>query len=156
MRTNYTREILSAAQSHGLSPDLVEALVLVESSGRAEAFRYEPGIMAQIQSGKLKPKFMPPNRTDRRVASSYGLMQLLFVTACDYGFRNEPEMLFVPWINLEYGCAFLGALLDWADGDYTRAFAAYNGGKAGNVTPPFRNQSYALRVFAAKDELLKT
>lgn len=155
MRTDYTREIATAAAAHGLSADYVEALVLVESSGRADAFRFEPGIVAQIETGKLKPKFFPGNRCSRRIGSSYGLMQLLFVTACDYGFRGEPELLFVPWINLEYGCAILASLLEWAGGDYLRAFAAYNGGKVGNVTPPFRNQAYGLRVFAAKDELLK-
>src|SRR3954471_15510052 len=107
MRTEYTREIAAAAQSHGLSPDMVEALVLVESSGRADAFRYEAGILAQIETGKLKPKYLPANRAPRRIASSYGLMQLLYVTACDYGFRSEPESLFIPWINAEYGCAHL-------------------------------------------------
>lgn len=145
--TDYTHEIAAAAAAHGLSADLLTAQILVESSGHADAFRFEPGILAQIQSGALNPKRLPVNPAPRRIASSYGLLQILFVTACDYGFPGEPESLFIPSVGLDYGCAHLAHLLAWAGGDYTRAFAAYNGGQGGNVTPPFRNQAYADRVF---------
>jgi soluble lytic murein transglycosylase-like protein len=35
-----------------------------------------------------------------------------------------------------------------------RALAAYNGGKGGNITPPYRNQPYADKVLAAKAQQL--
>jgi len=151
--TPYGREIAAAAAAHQLSPELLEAQVVVESSGHADAFRFEPGILAQLQAGQLKPKRLPANPVDRRIASSYGLLQILYVTACDYGFAGEPEELFVPAIGLDYGARHLATLLAWAHGDYAQAFAVYNGGHGGNGSPPFRNQAYADRVFAARDHL---
>lgn len=156
MRTEYTREIAQIAGSHGLSPDLVEAQVIVESFGRADAFRYEAGILAQIQAGKLKPKYLPANQSPRRIASSYGLMQVLWITAGDHGFTGEPELLFIPWVNLEWGCTILGELLDWTHGDYTKAFCAYNGGKGAVASMPYRNQGYADRVQRSLEEMVKT
>lgn len=152
--TDYHLEIVAVAAAHQLSPELLEAQVLVESSGRTDAFRFEPGILAQIHAGKLKPAHLPAHPVDRRIASSYGLLQVLFVTACDYGFTGEPEELFVPATGLEYGARHLAHLLERCGGDYLMAFAQYNGGLTGNTMPPFRNQSYGLRVLAARDELL--
>jgi len=42
------------------------------------------------------------------------------------------------------------ALWDWAgrtDSDYIQALAAYNGGPGGNSVQPFRNLSYAEKVY---------
>jgi hypothetical protein len=151
--TDYDAEIVAAAERFKLSPRLLAAQVLVESSGRADAFRYEPGIAQQLAAGRLKPKYLPKNVCQRRLAGSYGLLQVLWLTAADYGFIGEPEMLFVPTIGLEYGAEHFAALLEWAGGDYGRALAAFNGGKSGNVSPPFRNQAYATRVFEMEKTL---
>jgi hypothetical protein len=134
--TPYTAEIRAAAAAHGLSTAIFEALVIAESSGRADAFRFEPGIAEQLADGRLHAKHLPANPAPRRIASSYGLAQVLFITACDYGFAGEPEELFVPVQSLAYGARHLAAQLAWAGGDYARALAAYNGGRRGNVAPP--------------------
>lgn len=141
--TDYTRLIAVCATPKGLDPQIVEALVLVESSGHADAFRFEPGFYARYLKGK--PEWA--DAIPRRVSSSYGLMQILYPVAKELGFTLEPEMLFLPATNLTWGCLHLSHLLTWAGGDYTRALCAYNGGKGGNVTPPFRNQGYADKVW---------
>lgn len=154
MRTEYSREIAAAATRAAVSPRMVEAIVLTESSGRAEAFRFEPAIAAQIASGRLKPKHLPANPLPRRIASSYGLMQLLFITAADHGFAGEPELLFVPSVNLEFGCALLADLLRWAGGDYDKVLAAYNGGKGTAKGPrPWANQAYVDKVLSMEQTL---
>jgi hypothetical protein len=89
----------------------------------------------------------------RRVSSSYGLLQILYPTAREHGFTGEPELLFVPIVGLEWGAMHLRTLIEWAEGDYIRALAAYNGGRVGNAAPPFRNQAYADRVLLAKLQL---
>jgi soluble lytic murein transglycosylase-like protein len=63
---------------------------------------------------------------------------------------REPYLtcLVDPAVNLHYGCLHLANLLKWAKGDTEQALAAYNGGKAGNKTRPFRNASYAAKVLA--------
>jgi hypothetical protein len=131
-----------------LSPALLTAQVFIESSGRADAFRFEPGIYAQLEAGTLKPKRLPANPAPRRIASSYGLLQVLFITACDYGFDGEPELLFVPAIGLEFGCRHMAHLVEWASGDYARALCAYNGGLGAARQRLYRTQAYADKVFA--------
>jgi soluble lytic murein transglycosylase-like protein len=143
--TAYRAEIETAAKAQALDPDLVEALVLVESAGRTTAYRYEPNFFIKYMAGRPEWKDLNPER----VSASYGLMQVLFVVAVEVGYTaRDPEHLFVPSIGLEYGCRKLAQLLTWSDGNVTQALAAYNGGRGGNGKPPFRNQVYADRVVA--------
>lgn len=124
--TLYRREIEGAGHEHGLDPDLLEALVIIESSGQADAFKHEPGFYARYLA--KDPRFA--GQVPRRVASSYGLMQVMYTTALDHDYPYpEPEYLFVPAINLEMGARVLAALLEWADGAHMKALAGYNGGK---------------------------
>lgn len=147
--TAYRDLIVVSAKRRQLDPLIVEALVLTESAGQADAFRFEPAFYDKYLKGKPDWQDAIP----RRVSSSYGLMQLMYPTAKDLGFVGEPEVLFVPSVNLTWGCLHLERLLAWAGGEYVRAFAAYNGGKGGNAAPPFRNQAYADRVLAAFSKL---
>lgn len=149
--TDYSRLIAICATRKQLDPLLVEALVIVESSGHADAFRYEPAFYARYLRGRPEWAGAIP----RRVSSSYGLMQIMYPVAKELGFTEEPEMLFLPGVNLTWGCLHLSQLLAWADGDYARACAAYNGGKGGNAKPPFRNQGYATKVLARFEQLRK-
>lgn len=96
-----------------------------ESSGRADAFRFEPAFWAKYLAGK--PEYL--NEEPRRVASSYGLMQVMYSTAREHGYSGDPELLFNIPINLEIGCTVLAALWAWAGGDKRKALAAYNGGQ---------------------------
>ena len=140
MRSPYRAAIESAATTHGLDADLVEALVWQESSGRADAFRYEPAFWRRY----LATNPVYANEEPRRVASSYGLMQVMFTTALAQGFNGEPELLFDIRINLDIGCRVLGRLLARTDGDEAEALAAYNGGW-GNRTGELP-KLYAQRV----------
>jgi len=145
--TAYRAEIVAAATTHGLDPDLVEALVLVESAGQAHAYRYEPQFWARY----LATDPLYQHRNPHRVAASYGLMQIMYVVAVEVGFTEaDPEYLFVPHINLEFGCRKLRLLLLWAQEDVAQALCAYNGGRRGNQIRPFRNQAYADRVALAQ------
>lgn len=151
MKSPYRVEIVAAASAHQLSPDLVEAITVVESSGKPYAYRYEPTFWTKYMSNDAAWVGANPER----VAASYGLMQVMFVVAQEVGYEHaEPEYLFVPAIGLEFGCRKIAQLLAWAEGDVARALAAYNGGKGGNVAPPYRNQAYADRVLKQM-ELLK-
>jgi len=145
-RTAYGAEIAAAAATHGLDPVLVESVVIAESSGRTDAFRYEPGFYRRYLAHK--PAYEGKNPL--RVSSSYGLCQCMYTTALEVGFPADqpPELLFVPEIGLDYGCRFLKSLLDWAAGDVTKALCAYNGGRGSALKPPYPNQKYADRVLS--------
>lgn len=142
MTTAYRPEIIAAARTAGIDADLLEALVLTESSGKADAFRFEPEFWDRYCANNAAYSGQVP----RRVASSYGLCQVMYPTAQAYGFSAQPEYLFLPNVNLEIGARILRDLLDWAKQDVSKALQAYNGGK-GNVGKP-QPTAYAQRVLA--------
>lgn len=140
--TPYRPLIEQIAAQYALDPNLVEAVVLAESSGRTDAFRFEPVFFERYL--KDKPEYAGQN--PRRVSSSYGLMQVMYPTAKQYGFAGPPEFLFVPETGLRFGCEHLAALIAWANGNIRQAVAAYNGGQGGwKAQVP---QLYADRVLA--------
>lgn len=132
----------------------MEAVVIQESGGQTHSYRFEP----QFWSRYLAKSAFWKDQIPSRVSASYGLMQIMYVTAWEEGFRGEPEELFVPVVGLTWGCLKLAALLKWAGGDYNSAFAAYNGGRADNEPghlPLLRNQVYATQVKVKWDSLAK-
>jgi soluble lytic murein transglycosylase-like protein len=141
----YTRDIEAAAREHGLDADLVMAVVITESAGCSDAFRFEKDFWFCYLEGKPQWKGMNP----RRVSASYGLMQVMFPVAVELGYVGEPEGLFVPSVALDVGCMKLAELLKWSDGNVDQALASYNGGRKGNEKPPYRNASYVVKVRAA-------
>ena len=155
MRTPYHPLILKAAQEAEIDGDLFAALVWVESSGRADAFRFE-----EIYAKRYKIAEHPIYKQwpVRAVASSYGLTQIMVPTAYELGWRDPtPEYLFIPEVNLYWGAAYLRACVDWAN-QWTKAseasrvisaLSAYNGGRNSANTPlqrSPRNGAYAAKV----------
>ena len=141
----YHAETATMAQRHGLPVDLVTAVVLTESSGQTHAYRHEPAFWRRYLEGK--PEWDGANPA--RVSASYGLMQVMFPVAVEFGYarHDPPEYLFVPLIGLDYGCKVLRERMDWAKGDVRAALASYNGGKGGNAPGGLlRNAAYADKV----------
>lgn len=149
--TDYRPDIEFVAKEHGIDPDLLEALVLVESSGRADAFRHEPAYYERYLKGKKEWAGQIP----RRVASSYGLMQIMYPTAVQYGMNRfyEPEMLFLPIINLNIGAKILAALLKRFNGSVEKALQAYNGGPNSVGSPA--TQVYSAKVLRRLEQVRK-
>lgn len=135
-----------ALPSDPLDPRLVWAIVQVESAGKVNAYRHEPAFFTRY----LRDKPWYGQWSPRRSAASYGLMQIMFPTACDMGWRGDPEELYVPETNIRLGCQYLtdlrAQLASW-----DAAICAYNGGKKGNRRKPFRNQAYLDKVRAAME-----
>lgn len=149
MKFWYRAEVEIMANRHALTPDLVQSVCMVESSGQTHAHRVEPAFWDRYMKGK--PEWDGANPS--RVSASYGLMQVMFPVAVEHGMaRTEPpEYLFVPLIGLDYGCRVLAKRLEWARGDVRAALASYNGGKTKDNAPGFepkRNGAYADKVMA--------
>jgi soluble lytic murein transglycosylase-like protein len=141
----YRAEIEAIASPLGLDADVIHAIVLTESSGKAHAYRFEQFFWQRYMQGKQQWDGAVPER----VSASYGLMQIMYPVACEMGFTDPPESLFVPVIGLTWGCKKFRSLLDWAQQDTEQALAAYNGGKGDNDTRPFRNQDYVDQACSA-------
>lgn len=153
----YWPEVRRVAVEKGLDPDLVTAVCLVESSGNTRTHRYEPAFFLRYMASDPRWKDADPTV----VSASYGLMQVMYLVALEYGFHqlDPPNQLFIPHIGLEYGCRVLKDRLEWVSraaadvGEDVRlraALASYNGGKGGNAADhrPDRNAKYAEKVLA--------
>lgn len=158
-----------------LDPTVVQALVMVESSQHPWAWNPEPAyrylwdvkrnrpfrkLTPAENASEAPPKDFPTLAGDRDQEwwgqrASWGLMQVMGGVARERGFTG-PYLteLCDPAVNLQIGCAHLAALVKWAHGDIEQALAAYNGGKGGNTTRPFRNGTYAAKVLSAQRPLL--
>lgn len=170
----YRDEIVLAAGAVHISPLLVEALTVVESGSDPYAWNPEPryrwlwnvrtrrafrAVTESELAAKFPPKDFPaiqgdPDQEWWAQQASWGLTQVMGAVAREAGFIG-PYLTALTDVetNLAYGTAHLAALLVWAKGDYTRALSAYNGGKAGNAAPPFRNQGYASKVLKQMESL---
>lgn len=149
----YRLQIEAAAREWHLDPDLVQAVVEVESGGRFHAYRYEPAFYHRYLEGRAAWAGCRP----MEISASYGLMQVMYTTAVGLGFTGQPWELFNPAVSLYYGCKLLARLLAWAQETPTdeatqlaSTLAAYNGGKRGNApdSEPDRNADYASKVLA--------
>ena len=114
-RIELLRTINQVAIKYGIDPELVEALISVESGFNTNA---------------ISPK------------GARGLMQLMPTTAKRYGMKNEQE-LHVPDKNIEIGVRHLKDLLNLHNGQVSLAIAAYNAGqgavsKHGQRIPSYR------------------
>jgi soluble lytic murein transglycosylase-like protein len=136
-------QVLALHPVAGLEPDVVEAMVRTESSGKAHAYRFEPGYWDKYC--KTHPLFR--HGVPDRIAASYGLMQVMYPTAYALGFRDEPEALFVPQQSLLYGVRLMQQNLAWSQGNVDAALAAYNGGRIKrNLVAPYQHGAYINKV----------
>ena len=124
----YAIQIKAAAEAAGVSPQLLSAIVYVESKGVAAVKRTEP---------------------DGRV--SYGLTQILCSTAQELGFTGKCIDLFSPSVNLKWGAEYLKSRLNLYGLDL--GILSYNTGSPqhdsrGNLYDP---NNYIYKVKAAYD-----
>lgn len=140
MTNDYQPEVLDASRRHGLDHTLVNAVISRESAGKTYAYRFEASVAKWFKDNPKAKGLVPA-----RYAASYGLMQILYPTATDYGFSAAPEMLFLPQVGLDFGCLHLAALIKWAQGDLLKALEAYNGGR-GNADGKGSDAAYACDV----------
>lgn len=148
MKFWYRAEVEVISLKHGLDPNVVQAVCMIESSGLTHAYRFEPKFWERYC--KNNPEWRHEN--PHRVSASYGLMQVMFPTAVELKAldRTEaPENLFIPIVGINAGCIVLVDRLRWAKQNLRSALAAYNGGKTLNNAPtasPLRNGDYADKV----------
>ncbi|GAB6037135.1 transglycosylase SLT domain-containing protein [Fundidesulfovibrio butyratiphilus] len=148
--------IAEAAVTYGLPPDLVAAVVRVESGGNPLAFRFESAFLKRyvLPNASVKAKAPCSLETERQArAMSWGLMQVMGETARGLGFDGPYlSALTDPATGLDYGCRLLARLKarylsrhGWAG-----IVAAYNAGSV-RFAPDgcFVNQAYVNAVAKA-------
>ncbi|WP_442786554.1 lytic transglycosylase domain-containing protein [Halomonas sp. 328] len=98
LRQRLLERVYHEAALAGLSPELVMAVIQVESAFNPEAISH---------------------------AGARGLMQVMPFWVDELG-RAQDDLL-DPWLNLRYGCTILAHYLAAEHGDVTRALVRYNG-----------------------------
>ncbi|MEA4960511.1 lytic transglycosylase domain-containing protein [Lutispora sp.] len=116
----YRDIIVKYADSYGLDPYLIAAIIKVESGYDSYA-RSSKGALGLMQ---IKP------------STGEWIGEKLKVT------NFSEEMLYDPEINIKMGCWYLDYLFKYYDGDIKLVLAAYNGGQ-GNVSKWLKDADYS-------------
>jgi soluble lytic murein transglycosylase-like protein len=140
---NIRRMIEVVADKYSINPDLIEAMVIKESSGNAMAIRYEPAFYRNYIV-----KLNLPEDEGKKRATSYGLLQIMYQSAIEDGFKSIAEDLLIPNVGLEWGVKHLSKkIAKYGKEDINRAIAAYNAGNVRKMKDgKFVNQYYVDRV----------
>ena len=147
----WMKEVDEVCMKVGISQSLILAMITKESNGNPNAKRKEPRYRSEYVD--KNPKWLTYSREKNvsleDIATSYGLMQMMFPTAYGYGCKSIEQAL-DPYQSIRFGAAHMKTLLD-KYGDMGEALAAYNGGKGGAAA--WRAKRNTDAVMYAKDVL---
>lgn len=142
--------IKATCERFGVSPELVTAMVSVESSFDPWAYRFEPEFAYTLhipEHAKANHITAASERTLQK--SSFGLMQVMGGTARWLGFKGPLPQLFEPAASLEYGVRYIVWLQGRYRNDVPAVIAAYNaGGARRGAQGKFKNQEHVDKVLA--------
>jgi soluble lytic murein transglycosylase-like protein len=140
--------IRDQAKLLNLDPELIGAIIEVESSGNEWATRFEPQFLYLKTPGVFAGKLGITESTERtHQKTSWGLMQIMGAVARELGFAEHLTQLCVPETNILYGCRKVAQLMARYNGAVDKVVAAYNAGSAKQtVEGLFINQEYVDKV----------
>jgi len=127
----YEPMITKASEKYGVPIPAIIATISTESSGNPKAYRYEPLFYKRYIKDQKEWKGSPYHNYPRRIAASYGLVQIMYTTAYNAaGFRGKPEDLYDPALNINAGAAYIASAYQvkqhgW---DPPKIACAYNAG----------------------------
>ena len=113
--------IVAYANERGIDPDLIAAVITVESSGIPNAVSY---------------------------AGAVGLMQVMPYDRYRFPSRPAASRLYDPEFNISWGVRILAGELEWSGGDVYKALMSYYDGRARAEAGLPRTRAYADKVMA--------
>lgn len=148
--------IAQIAAQYGVDPNLVQAIVQVESSGNALCMRFEPKkfsewsqntkVQLEAQSAS-KRLFITPQTEMVLRCSSLGPMQVLGQVAREQGFTENLMQLCDPEKGITQGVKKLVSQLRRYNQVTIDAIAAYNAGSVvKDLDGKYKNQEYVDKV----------
>jgi hypothetical protein len=139
--------IAKTAVAHGLSPELIAKIVMVESGGDTWACRFEKH-WRWFLNPMTYARLVQVSKITETVCQqmSWGLMQCMGTVARECGFREDLPKLCHPEVGVLYGCKKFRSCLSRYNGNVFDALAAYNAGHAGSKA----GQNYAYKVISVK------
>ena len=143
--------IIGAAEQAQIPPELILAIIEVESGGEAYAAKLNPNYPYTMPQAK-RPAGVDPNTEMYMQKTAWGLMQVMGATARSVGFDGRLPELAAPDINVRVGVAYLNTLMSKHRARYglEGVVAAYNGGSPRKRPDgKFVNQGYVDKVMKA-------
>ncbi len=139
-----------------IDSNLIAAIIKVESGGNAWVSRFEPDIKSFYLPRAFARKCGQTETTEQiQQGMSFGLMQILGLTARRFGFDQPLGRLFDVPTNLYYG----SKLLEELKGRYETVsdqVAAYNAGRVSKaISGMYVNQLYVDKVMLRYREMTK-
>lgn len=167
-------EVIAVAATYGLRPELVLAIIQVESSGDPNAWRVEPhyrylwhvvrnqpfrSLTLSEMNNERAPSDFPSLTGSRNTEwlgqqASWGPMQIMGAVAREHGFtRMFPELCGI--LGVDYGCKHLAQLMRRFRKQHgvEGVIAAYNAGSPRIRDGLFVNQDYVNKVVGLMDSL---
>ncbi len=148
---DFDKEFCLMGKKYHIRKLMLKAVATVESALDPKAYRFEKRFWEMYCANN--PEWQ--DKVPEEVSASYGLMQIMYTTAHQWGFRRKPEDLYVPVFNIEIGTKVLRKFLDLVPEEYKvdpifwmeAGLASYNGGRGRQIDNwKLRNQSYADKV----------
>jgi soluble lytic murein transglycosylase-like protein len=141
------------AKKYKLDPNLVRAIIHVESGAGIWKTRFEPETERYVLEPHLYAKKLGISIYTEQMAQmhSYGLMQIMGFVAREHGYDDYLSKLTWDWKkNLELGCIHLSRFKKrWPTfPDYV---SAYNQGSPKKVGDQYKNADYVKKVLTRLD-----
>lgn len=150
------RVITEISEKYRVEPELVMAMVSVESSGDTKAIRYEKHYSYLYDQESFARRNNISLDTEIVLQkSSHGLMQVMGGVARESGHTGPMSDLYEPKVGLQYGIAHLVKFIDKYD-TLEEALSSYNqGGPYRDKTGNFKNKKYVEKVMERYSYLKK-
>lgn len=146
MDNHYKDLIIVISNKHLLNPNLVSAIVEIESSFNTDAIRYEPKYPYLLSPDVFAVKHRITVQTEECLQKfSWGLMQIMGAVAREHGYDGPLHRLCRPELSLEFGCLHFAKYLRRYN-DIKKAISAYNGGPGAIKEDGFKNEKYVNKV----------
>lgn len=142
------------AKKANIDRDLVAAVIQQESAGNPFSARYEAHYRYLVNVNQWALELgITANTEEMMQKTSFGLMQIMGGKAREIGHVGHLPELFMPDLNLHFGCKILHSLA-WEYKTEPEIIAAYNAGHV-SKTPGgmFKNQAHVDRVMGFLKEL---
>jgi soluble lytic murein transglycosylase-like protein len=151
--TPYDPIFMAAGAEFGVDPALLKAIGCHESEFAWISHREEPAFYRRYIVGNPDWQGHRYYGHPEIIAASWGIMQIMFVTACESGgFSRDgtPWDLMQPETNIRAGACHLAKLLDRYHGKTEDAVSAYNAGMArwDAARRRYVNQGYVTHVMS--------
>lgn len=142
--------VFNIAPQFSVDPDLVLAIIQVESNGNKWACRFEPGWKYHKDTIKWAKALLQSEETEKNQQStSWGLMQVMGTVAREMGFTGHLPQLCLEPVGIRCGCLKLQSLFKKYESQ-DDVISAYNQGNARkDETGRYINQGYVDKVNAA-------